>query len=135
MKDSLQPGLRTTRKFEIDKPRTIDFLGEELRVYATPELIRDIEITCRDFLLDHADDGEDSVGTSVNVTHAGATPLGMTVEITAIVTVVQGRQVQFEVTVRDDVEEVATGIHSRFMVEVEKLRGRIGAKVEKAKKG
>ncbi len=66
MKDTLKPGLTATRRITIDKPRTIDFLGENLRVYATPELVRDFEIACREFLLAHCDPGEDSVGTMQN---------------------------------------------------------------------
>ena len=50
--------------------------SEELRVYATPEMVRDIEITCRELLLKHLDAGEDLVGTHVEVYHTGATPLG-----------------------------------------------------------
>ena len=40
MKDTITPGMSMTRRVEIDTPRTIDFLGENLRVYATPELVR-----------------------------------------------------------------------------------------------
>jgi fluoroacetyl-CoA thioesterase len=42
MKDSLQAGLRHTSKFEVSRDRTIDFMGEKARVYATPMLVRDI---------------------------------------------------------------------------------------------
>ena len=34
MKSTLSVGLSATRRIEIDTPRTIDFLGETLRVYA-----------------------------------------------------------------------------------------------------
>ena len=129
MKQSLRPGLTTTRRIDIDPPRTIDFLGEELRVYATPELVRDIEFTCRDLLLEHAEAGEDSVGTAVNVGHSAATPQGAWVEITATVAEVDGRRVAFEVVARDALEEVARGRHSRFMVEVAKLRERVAGKI------
>ena len=67
MKNTLTVGASATRRIQIDTPRTIDFLGESLRVYATPELVRDFEIACREFLLDHADAGEDSVGTGISV--------------------------------------------------------------------
>jgi predicted thioesterase len=133
MKSTLVPGLKSSRGFVIDKGRTIDFLGEELRVYATPELVRDIEWTCRDFLLEHADEGEDSVGVSVNINHTGATPLGMTVTVEATVAKVEGRQILFDIVVRDDTEEVCAGRHGRFMIAVEKLRERLGAKVAQVK--
>ena len=55
MKDSLQAGMTTTARITVDEPRTISHLGEDLRVYATPELIRDIEQTCLAFIAEHAD--------------------------------------------------------------------------------
>ncbi len=131
MKESLKPGLIATKRFDIDLARTIDFLGEELRIYATPELVRDIEWTCRDFLLAHADEGEDSVGIGLDISHSGATPLDAWVEVEATVTGVEGRQVSFDVMVRDPLEEVGRGSHKRFMVEVAKLKQRVAGKVAK----
>jgi len=131
MKETLQPGLKAECRITVDKPRTVDFLGESLRVYATPELVRDFEQTCRDFLLDYADAGEDSVGTGISVTHSGATLLGMQVVITVTVGKVEGRLVTFELLAKDGAEEISRGTHSRFVVEVEKLRARVAAKAAK----
>ncbi|MCW5637158.1 MAG: LysR family transcriptional regulator, partial [Rubrivivax sp.] len=77
MKPTLQPGLAAEVSFEVDRARTIDFMGEAARVYATPVLVRDIEVACRDLLLAHLDPGEDSVGTRVEIDHLAATLLGM----------------------------------------------------------
>lgn len=133
MKPTLAPGASHKRSFTIDRARTIDFMGEELRVYATPELVRDIENTCRELLLQHCDTGEDSVGTHVDIYHTGATPLGMTVEISATIVEVKGRAVTLEVTAKDPVEQVAHGRHSRFVVEKSKTAERLAAKAAKAK--
>jgi len=134
MKDTLTVGLSATRSIVIDTPRTIDFLGEALRVYATPELVRDFEIACRDFLLGHTDAGEDSVGTGISVTHGGATLRGMGVGITVTVAKIEGRLVTFDLLAKDDVEEISRGSHSRFVVDVEKLRGKVAAKAAKVGK-
>jgi len=131
MKTDLKAGATATRKVVIDKPRTIDFLGENLRVYATPELVRDFEMACREFLLQYCDPGEDSVGTGITVTHSGATLLGATIEITITVKAVDGRRVTFELLARDQSEEISRGEHGRFVVEVEKLRARVAAKAQK----
>ena len=131
MKNTLTVGASATRRIQIDTPRTIDFLGESLRVYATPELVRDFEIACREFLLDHADPGEDSVGTGIGISHGGATLRGMNVTITVTVAKVEGRSVTFELLARDDLEEISRGTHSRFVVEVEKLRAKVAAKAAK----
>lgn len=132
MKDTIVPGLKFTRTFVVDRARTIDFLGEELRVYATPELVRDFEIACREFLVGHCDPGEDSVGTGVSVSHGGATLVGMKVAMDVEVVAVTGRLVKFAMTARDDIEEISKGEHTRFVVEVEKLRARVAAKAAKA---
>ena len=131
MKNTLQPGLSATRRITIDKPRTVDFLGETLRVYATPELVRDFEQTCRDFLLDHVDVGEDSVGTDVSIKHLAPTLLGMQVDILITVSKVDGRLVSFDLLAKDGAEEISRGTHTRFVVEVEKLRARVAAKAAK----
>lgn len=135
MKDTIKPGMSTTTRLVVDTPRTIDFLGENLRVYATPELVRDFEIACREFLLAHTDAGEDSVGTGISISHGGATLRGMSVEITVTVAKVDGRSVTFDLVAKDDMEEISRGTHSRFVVEVEKLRGRVAAKAAKVGKG
>jgi fluoroacetyl-CoA thioesterase len=135
MKPTLQPGLAAETSFEVDRARTIDFMGEAARVYATPMLVRDIEMTCRNLLLQHADAGEDSVGTRVEIDHIGATLLGMTVTLAVRVVEVNGRAVVFEVEGRDTVEPIVRGKHSRFVVDVAKTAQRLAAKAEKARAG
>ena len=131
MKTGLDPGISATSVVTVDRGRTIDFLGEQLRVYATPELVRDFEIACRALLLRFCDANEDSVGTAIRVTHSGATLLGMKVQVDVKVTRVEGRSVTFALSARDPVEEVASGEHTRAVVDVERLRARVAAKVEK----
>ncbi|MDA0234571.1 MAG: LysR family transcriptional regulator, partial [Proteobacteria bacterium] len=72
MSDTLQPGLSLTRKYDIDAARTIAFMGDECRVYSTPALLYDIEVCCRDLLLQHIGEGKDSVGTRIELDHVGA---------------------------------------------------------------
>ena len=132
MNKSLQAGFTVTRRIKVDDERAVGFLGEGLLVYGTPEMIRDIEWSCRDFMLEHADEGEDSVGIGVDVTHSAATPLGMWVDIEATVTKVKGHFVTFEVVLRDAVEEVGRGTHYRAMVAVNDLRRRLADKIAKA---
>ncbi len=73
--------------------RVLHFALESTRVYATPELVRDIEDTCRDMMLEHLDEGQDTVGTRVELDHTGASLLGMTVDITATIASFNGRMV------------------------------------------
>lgn len=131
MKETLRPGLSKTRRIEVDKDRTIGFMGEEGRVYGTPYMVMDIEQTCRQLVLEHADPGEDSVGTEVAIKHLAPTLLGMAAEITVTVSAVDGRRLAFDVSVRDELDQVCTGTHGRFVVDKAKQFERLKAKAAK----
>ena len=135
MSETLRAGLTATRRVEIDVDRTISFMGDECRVYATPKMLYDIEYACRDLLIAHIEPGKDSVGTRVELDHLGATLLGMWVEITVTIAEINGAAVTFEFTARDAVEQVARGKHTRFIVGVEKTAQRLKAKLAKATGG
>ena len=131
MKDSLRPGLTAVKRITVDRERTISFMGEEARVYATPRLVSDMEYTCRDLLIAHCDPGEDSVGAELALRHTAPTLMGSTVEISATVTAVEGRKVVFEVSAKDEIETISGGTHTRFVVELPKRVERLKAKAEK----
>jgi predicted thioesterase len=132
MKTTLQAGVARHVELEVDRERTIDFMGEKARVYATPMLVRDIEIACRELLLEHLDAGEDSVGTRVELDHLAATLMRMKVTLDVRIVEVQGRAVSFEVEGRDSVEPICRGRHQRFVVDVAKTEVRLAAKAQKA---
>ena len=106
-------------------------MGEDARVYATPSMILDIEHTCRELILQHADAGEDLVGIEVAVKHLAATLPDMTVEISVKVTAVEGRKVTFEVSAKDELEPICSGTHARFVVDIGKTIERVKAKAAK----
>jgi len=132
MKPTLQSGATANTALTVDRERTIDFMGEKARVYGTPMLVRDIEIACRNLLLDHLDPGEDSVGTRVELDHLAATLMGMKVEITATISEVKGRLISFEFSGRDKLEPICRGHHQRFVVDVKTTESRLAAKAQKA---
>ena len=132
MSETLQVGLSAKRHIDIDRERTISFMGDDCRVYATPKLLYDIEMVCRDLLLQHIDPGKDSVGTRVELDHIGATLLGMWVDITVTLSEIKGNAVTFDFSARDSVEEIAHGKHGRFIVGIEKTAQRLKAKLAKA---
>ncbi len=131
MKANLRPGVARTSRLTVDRDRSIGFMGEEGRVYGTPYLVRDIEETCRDLLLEYGDAGEDSVGTDIAIKHVAPTLLGMSVEITVTVNAVDGRKVSFDVSAKDEIEPICSGTHGRFVVDVGKTLERLKAKAAK----
>lgn len=59
MKDSLKSGLSMTRRITVDEERSVGLLGPGLEVYATPSMVRDIEIVSHDLIVEHLDGGEE----------------------------------------------------------------------------
>ena len=132
MKTSLAAGVSATTSVTVDRERTIDFMGENARVYATPMLVRDVEIACRNLMLQHLDPGEDSVGTRIELDHLAATLMGMPVEIKVTVAEVKGRLITLDVEGKDSVDAICRGRHQRFVVDVKTTEARLAAKAKKA---
>ncbi len=135
MKDSLKAGVVHEETIGIDKDRTIAFMGDDLRVYATPFMVRDIEHTCRELLLPHHDDGEDSVGARVEIDHLGPTLIGQSVTVSAEVVEVEGPRVVFEVNVHDELDHVGRARHIRFVVDKARQGGRLAKKKARLAEG
>jgi fluoroacetyl-CoA thioesterase len=132
MKSTLQAGLVSTKRILVDEDRCIGFMGKEGMVYATPRMVLDVEQACRDFLLEHLDEGEDSVGAHVSIDHLAATPPGLEVTIDVRIVDVDKRRVTFEFSVRDPIEECGRGKHVRFVADKARSFERIKAKRAKA---
>ena len=129
MKDSLEPGLDITLRITVDADRTIGFMGDDFRVYATPSMVLDIERTCKELLDEHLDDGENSVGARVEIDHLGATLLDMWVDVHAEVAEIDRRRVLFDVEVHDQLgDKVGACQHTRFVVDLAKQKERLDAK-------
>jgi fluoroacetyl-CoA thioesterase len=133
MKPTLQPGISLALRVPVGKDKTISFMGEEGRVYATPYLVGDIEHTCRNLILEHVGPDEDSVGVEVAIKHLAPTLPGSTIEIAATVTAVEGRKVIFAVTAKDEIDTISSGSHTRFVVDKAKTMERLKAKAAKLK--
>ena len=128
MKSSLVPGLRRTERIEIDRLRTIGFLGDEMRVYSTPSMVGDVEYATLRLIQEHLDEGESSLGIRIAVDHLAPTPLGEWVEVHLEVKSVEGRKVRVEAEVRDAIEVVGRAEHVRFVIDVKKHAERLKAK-------
>jgi predicted thioesterase len=132
MKSTLAVGLTSTTRFTVDEDRCIGFMGKEGMVYATPRMVLDVELTCRNLLLAHLDEGEDSVGAHVSIDHLAATPLGLEITIDVKLVEIDRRRVTFEFSVRDSIEDCGRGKHVRFIADKAKSFERIKAKRAKA---
>ncbi len=128
MKQSLANDLSASSKFEIDVARTTSFMGDDLRVYATPWMVRDIEETCRLMIQEHLDEGEETVGAHVSVDHLGPTMVGMTVTVSATIREIDQRRITLDVEVHDGIDLVGKARHVRFVIDRERQKARLEKK-------
>jgi len=137
MKTSLQPGLTFEFKFKIPVTKTVSHLYPESQLFrempqvlATGFMVGLVEWACIEAIRPCLDwPREQSLGTHVNLSHIAPTPPGLTVKVMVRLEKVEGRRLEFAVTVHDGVDTISTGTHERFIID----SARFGAKVaEKA---
>ena len=118
----LHAGLEGEGRLTVTENDTAASVGSgSLRVFATPAMAALMEETAAALLKPFLDEGENSVGTALNLAHLAATPEGLTVTAEAEITAVVRRKVSFRVIVRDPAEEIGRADHDRFVVNAEKF--------------
>ncbi len=128
MKSGLEKEMTRTQRFEVDADRTIGFMSDALRVYATPSMMRDVEHACRKFVGEYLSDKENSIGARIELDHLGPTLIGMWVDVVASVSSINGRRVEFDVEVRDALDVVGRAKHVRLVIDLDKQRQRLESK-------
>src|SRR5919106_3803113 len=114
---SLTPGTTHEITRTVTADMTADAMGNPgVMVFATPCVLTLIENVCSAMLQPHLPAGAATVGTSVDMKHLGATPLGMQVRAKATLVETDGRKFVFTVEVWDTKEKVAEARHERFLI-------------------
>lgn len=114
---TIQVGLTAEVEEIVTQQLTADALGNKgVKVYATPYVVSLMETASQAAILPHLPPGAGSVGTTVEMKHLAATPLGMKVRAKATLVETDGKRCLFQVDVFDEVEKIAEGRHERFIV-------------------
>ena len=90
-------------------------------VLATARMVALMEIAAARILGPHLEEGELSVGVTLDVSHSAATPPGSAVTAAATYRGRDGKLFLFDVSVRDPAGEVGRGTHRRAVVATERL--------------
>lgn len=131
---AIKVGTKAEESRTVQDEIAVDFLGSpEATVLGTPFLIYLLEITARNAVLPHLEEGHDTVGTLVNVRHLAATPVGMKVTFRAEVVAVEDRLIRFKVEAEDEREKIADGLHERVIINVARFAARVQGKLESAR--
>lgn len=134
-KDSLRPGLVHSETILITDrlivPEMADYFSNFAGmppVLATAYLVAFVEWTCVRALADHLLDGEHTVGTRVDLSHTAATPVGMRATASIALVEMSGRKLRFQVTCRDERDEIGAGFHERFVIDEARFLSRLAEK-------
>ena len=97
-------------------------------VLATPVMIMAMENAALNAIKPYFEAGESALGTRVEVSHLGATPVGRRITAFAEVTATAGRNIEFRVRAMDQAEEIGSGAHTRVVIDLAKFSERLAAK-------
>lgn len=118
-------GARREDSITVGEANAIDFLGQSARVLSTPQMISQMERTCRNLALPMMEPGFDTVGTRVNISHLAAARMGAVVRFVAEVTAVSARRVEFRVEAWRGETLMGEGAHERAVVNVARFAARV----------
>jgi len=129
MAELLRVGLIGESFVEVSADMCADVLGSgSLPVYATPSLVALLESAACSAVENCLDPGRTTVGIEISVKHLSATPVGEKVTAMAEVTRIEGKRIIFEVRAWDEHELVASGSHSRYLIDAEAFMSRLHQK-------
>jgi fluoroacetyl-CoA thioesterase len=141
MKTTLTSGLTHRFSYVVPENKTVPHLYPEAtdfqdmpKVFATGFMVGLMEWACIQLMQPHLDPGEGSLGVHIDVSHAAATPPGLTVTVDATCTAVNGKRVSFEVKAHDGVDLIGEGRHERVVVVWDKFKARVAQKAKAADK-
>lgn len=97
-------------------------------VLATPVMIMAMENAALNAIKPYFEVGESAVGTTVDVEHLAATPLGRRIVAFAEVTGIAGRHIAFRVHAMDGAEEIGRGTHGRVIIDLPTFTERLARK-------
>ncbi len=129
---NIVPGMTFEKEFIVEEGDTAAHFGnDKVPVFASPRMIAWIEGTAIGTVAPFLPDGWETVGTSFDLKHMAATPVGMKVRIVAEVTEVKGKLLTFAIKAYDEVDKICEGTHGRAIIELNKFLEKVNAKGKK----
>jgi fluoroacetyl-CoA thioesterase len=139
MKATLTPGLTHRFTYKVPENKTVPFLYPEAsdfqdmpKVFATGFMVGLMEWACILLMQPHLDRGEGSLGVHIDVSHAAATPPGLTVTVDVTCTAVNGKRLSFAIKAHDGLDLIGEGRHERVVVTWDRFNARVAEKAKRA---
>ena len=122
----MEIGEKKISKHTVTEAETADKVGSGgLPVYSTPSMIALMEKTAFGLAKEN---GHDTVGTRLEISHLKACLPGTELTCEAGLTGMDGRKLTFRVLVRDAEGTVGEGLHERFIIDPERFMNKLAGK-------
>ncbi|MDO4672571.1 thioesterase family protein [Falsiporphyromonas endometrii] len=122
----IEVGLSKSAKTKVLKENTAVSVGSgDLSVFATPMMVALMENAALSVIQPFLSDEESSVGILINVKHTRASAIGREVIATATIKEVDGRRIVFDVKAEDELGEIGSGVHERFIINKQKFLSKL----------
>ncbi len=126
---SLELGIKGSTSCTVTQDLTARALRSGgLDVLSTPIMIALMEEAALTSVREYLEDGEDTVGTNINVSHLSATPVGMKVRSESEIIELDRRRILFSVRAYDEAGLIGEGTHERFVISTDKFIAKCEAK-------
>jgi fluoroacetyl-CoA thioesterase len=129
VKDTLKVGASMEMEIVTTPEMGITHLGPDAPcMYSSPAMISLMEQTSIKVLTPHLDEGEQSVGTKISVSHLKATPIGQRVRAQATLTEIvdvgrSAKRYRFAVEAFNEQGKIGEGTHERAVINVKQFAG------------
>jgi len=110
-------GKQNQIKIIVDENKlAVNVKSGDVEVLATPVIVSLMEQAANELLKEILPDDMTTVGTMISINHKAPTIKNKTVTVSAKLISIDGKKFVFELSASDEVGEVASGKHERFMV-------------------
>jgi len=129
MEFQLELGMKGSVEQKVGSKDTAASFGSGgVQVFATPMMVGIMENAALKAVDAFLPEGYSTVGTHLDVKHIAATPVGMTVRSDAELIEIEGKKLKFRITAHDEKGLIGEGIHSRYIINLEKFMGSVAEK-------
>ena len=126
MKPEFKEGLSTETEMVTTEAEKAPHLARA--VFSTPAMCALMERTSLALIKPYLEEGENSVGAKICVSHIAATSIGMKVRCRSTVHAIAGRRITFAVEAYNEKEKIGEGTHERVVINPQKFAEKKGEK-------
>jgi fluoroacetyl-CoA thioesterase len=139
MNNVLVPGITHTLSLQVNDRLIVTAFTPEFSgfadlppVFATAFMVGFMEWACIEALRPYLDDGENTVGTHVYLSHVAPTPTGMKATARVELIEVKDRILRFRVDCYDECDLIGWGFHERTVIDTDRFMAKLRKKAGRA---